>query len=205
MIDIIPLVIIAALIMDLLLPFLLAPFATNYHHLQHVMSLLGNKKCSVHVIYNLWLIIFGMLLLVGSYYLYTRITNVSHIWKLGFCFLLVSYAIGACILAGIFSVEDTKEMSTTAAKIHGIGSVLGFMLLLFIPLVSALYFHNLHSNIYSILCWLCFVLALVTFIFFIMSDKENFQGTWIAYEGLWQRLTLFFMYIPIACTLLYIK
>ena len=32
---------------------------------------------------------------------------------------------------------------------------------------------------------------------FIMSDKENIASTVIANEGLWQRLNLLFMYIPL--------
>ena len=31
---------------------------------------------------------------------------------------------------------------------------------------------------------------------FIMGDKEEFAKTVLGYEGLWERLTLFFMYVP---------
>ena len=31
-----------------------------------------------------------------------------------------------------------------------------------------------------------------------MADKPNYKGTIIAFEGLWQRLSLLFMYCPIA-------
>ena len=36
-----------------------------------------------------------------------------------------------------------------------------------------------------------------------MSDKEKFAGTFIANEGLWQRLNLFFMYLP--CAIISVK
>jgi hypothetical protein len=41
------------------------------------------------------------------------------------------------------------------------------------------------------------VLALVFFTLFVMSDKEEFSKTFIANEGLWQRLNLVFMYLPL--------
>lgn len=33
---------------------------------------------------------------------------------------------------------------------------------------------------------------------FVMADKPRFAHTVIAWEGLWQRLTLLFMYLPLA-------
>ena len=47
---------------------------------------------------------------------------------------------------------------------------------------------------------ICFVAALVFFVFFVMSDKQEFKNTIIDNEGLWQRLNLAFMYLPIAIT-----
>ena len=41
-----------------------------------------------------------------------------------------------------------------------------------------------------------FVLSLIFFACFVMGDKEQFQNTLLKYEGLWERLTLFCMYIP---------
>ena len=43
-----------------------------------------------------------------------------------------------------------------------------------------------------------FVLALVFFSLFVMSDKPGFRNTFIDNEGLWQRLNLLFMYLPLA-------
>lgn len=40
-------------------------------------------------------------------------------------------------------------------------------------------------------------MAILFFVLFIKSDKATFQNTFIAFEGMWQRLTLLFMYLPI--------
>lgn len=86
--------------LDLIIPFLLAPTYKGYSHLTQVMSVLGNSKAPLHLIYNIWLIVFGV--------------------------------------------------------------------------------------------------AIVFFALFIMADKPYYRGTVIAFEGLWQRLSLLFMYCPIA-------
>ena len=47
---------------------------------------------------------------------------------------------------------------------------------------------------------ICFAVALVFFALFVMSDKPEFKNTIIDNEGLWQRLNLVFMYLPLAIT-----
>ena len=107
------------------------------------------------------------------------------------------FAVGACIFTCFFSVNETKDVVTTASKIHGAGSVIEFMLFLFVPLLIAiLSFKNNESGL-GVISIICFVAALVFFTLFVMSDKEEFVGTAIASEGLWQRLNLICMYLPL--------
>ena len=47
---------------------------------------------------------------------------------------------------------------------------------------------------------ICFAVALVFFALFVMSDKPEFKNTIIDNEGLWKRLNLVFMYLPLAIT-----
>lgn len=51
---------------------------------------------------------------------------------------------------------------------------------------------------FGVVCVISFILALIFFICFITGDKEQFQNTMLRYEGLWERLTLLCMYIPLA-------
>jgi hypothetical protein len=53
-----------------------------------------------------------------------------------------------------------------------------------------------HDIIQGTVCMIAFVLAILFFVFFIMGDKDNFKDTIFSYEGLWERLSLFFMYVP---------
>ena len=54
----------------------------------------------------------------------------------------------------------------------------------------------LSSFLGIIICIVAFVLAIMFFAFFIMGDKEKFKETIFSYEGLWERLSLLFMYMP---------
>ena len=105
---------------------------------------------------------------------------------------------GAGIMSGLFSVNETKAEQNFAAKVHGIGASLGFMALAFAPLLLSILSFRQRENSIGVLSSVSFGLALVFFILFVMADKEEFQNTWIAKEGLWQRLTLLCMYLPFA-------
>ena len=52
---------------------------------------------------------------------------------------ILTFAIGAGILSGLFSVNESKDVVTVASKIHGAGAAIGFMTLLFFPLFSAIF------------------------------------------------------------------
>ena len=123
---------------DLIIPFLLAPTYKGYNHLTQVMSVLGNSKAPLHLIYNIWLIVFGVAILISTLQLYPVIAQVSNPISIMLFSVIVIYALGGCILSGIFSVGETKSLETLSAKIHGYGSVIGFLLLTFVPLFVGL-------------------------------------------------------------------
>lgn len=182
---------------DLLLPFLLAPAYKGYNHLTQVMSVLGNQKAPLHSFYNAWLIALGILLLIASFRLYSAVAQVSPLLSALLCLVTIAYALGGCLLSGIFPVGETKSLDTISAQIHGYGSVIGFLLLTFAPLFIGWYFFKISNRFAGTASVLCFVLAILFFVLFVMADKPVFRGTVIAFEGLWQRLSLLFMYIPL--------
>ena len=63
---------------DLIIPFLLAPTYKGYNHLTQVMSVLGNSKAPLHLIYNIWLVVFGVAILISTLQLYPVIAQVSN-------------------------------------------------------------------------------------------------------------------------------
>lgn len=63
---------------DLIIPFLLAPTYKGYSHLTQVMSVLGNSKAPLHLIYNIWLVVFGVSILISTLQLYPTVAQVSN-------------------------------------------------------------------------------------------------------------------------------
>lgn len=190
---------------DLIIPFLLAPTYKGYNHLTQVMSVLGNSKAPLHLIYNIWLVVFGIAILISALQLYPTIAQVSNSISIMLFSVIVIYALGGCILSGIFSVGETKSLETLSAKIHGCGSVIGFLLLTFAPLFVGLYFFKVSNRLLGILSLICFIFCNSFFALFVMADKPNYRGTIIAFEGLWQRLSLLSMYLPIAVLCIFQK
>jgi len=184
------------LIGDLMLPFLLAPTYQGYNHLTQVMSALGNSKAPLHILYNIWLIVLGISILFCNYKLYPVIAEKSGSIAVMLFAVTCFYAIGACILSGFFPVGETKELKTISAKIHGYGSVIGFMFFLFAPLLIGLYFFKISNRFLGIFSLICFAFSLLCFALFVMADKPAYHGSIIALEGLWQRLSLLCMYLP---------
>lgn len=193
------------LIADLIIPFLLAPTYKGYSHLTQVMSVLGNSKAPLHLIYNIWLIVFGVAILISVLQLYPIVVQVSSAISIVLFSVIVIYAIGGCILSGIFPVGETKSLETLSAKIHGYGSVIGFLLLTLAPLLIGLYFFKVTNGLLGILSFICFIFAIGFFALFVMADKPNYRGTIIAFEGLWQRLSLLCMYLPITALCIFQK
>ena len=128
----------AAAGLDLLLPFLLAPFYPGYSHRRQVMSVLGSPESPVRWVYRVWLVVLGLLLCAATPDLWAAFGNRSPVLTGLLIAVLCVFALGAGVLAGLFSVNTDKTVETAASRIHGVGSVLGFLALAFAPLLAAL-------------------------------------------------------------------
>ena len=83
-----------------------------------------------------------------------------------------------------------------SSRIHDAGAAIGFIAFLFFPLLYGILSFQQKDRIGGFISICSFVLSLVSFACFVMGDKEQFQGTILKYEGLWERLALFCMYVP---------
>lgn len=70
------------------------------------------------------------------------------------------------------------------------------MALRLFPLINGIVSFKQNGMVEGIISISSFILSLIFFACFVMGDKEQFQNTLLKYEGLWERLALFCMYIP---------
>ena len=183
---------------DIAVSLILPAFYKGYIIPKMSISALGNPQSPVRVPFIIWMLIEGILFLLGIPAFLNAFMDLSKGLTITAAVFIAVFAVGACIFTCFFSVNESKDVVTVASKIHGAGSVTGFMLMLFLPLLIAKLSDLAGDPAILWISIVCFVLALITFALFVMSDKERFKGTVIANEGLWQRLNLVFMYIPLA-------
>lgn len=77
-----------------------------------VMSVLGSPQSPVRWIYNTWLVWLGIFLLFTSLVLFQEIKQTSSILAVLTFISTVCFAVGAGILAGLFSVNELKTRVT---------------------------------------------------------------------------------------------
>lgn len=185
---------------DLFVSFFLSMFYRNYSNLKMSISALGNPSSPVRNPFNIWMLIEGILFMMALPAINNAFRSISGVITNILLIFVAFFAIGACIFTCFFSVNESKDVVTLASKIHGAGSVIGFMLFLFVPLLLGILYFKDQNRMMGTVSIICFAAAMVFFVLFVMSDKQDFKNTIIDNEGLWQRLNLAFMYLPLAIT-----
>ncbi len=179
---------------EFLVPYSLSIFIKNYSHTKDVMSAVGAVPGIIGKLYSGWLVILGILCIIYAILLLkANAGTTDNFLKMG-ALVIILYGIGGGILCGLFSVDDTKEMVTLSAKIHGACAALSFSLLMFLPLILKRYAKTIAGNFGSTISVIAFVLCTIWFVLQILSEKDKFTNTIIGYTGLWQRMYLFTMY-----------
>ncbi len=186
-----------AMIGDVLISLVLPCLYKEYSITKMSISALGNPQSPVRIPFNIWMLIEGLLFLAAIPALHKMYHSVSGGPTNTMIIFIAIFAVGACIFTCFFSVNESRDIVTTASKIHGIGSVVGFMLFLFVPLLVAILSFKSKDTGIGVVSIVCFIVALVFFVLFVMSDKPEFANTIINNEGLWERLNLIYMYAPL--------
>ncbi len=108
--------------------------------------------------------------------------------KYGWIFLLLAMA--GDLLISLALPLFYKGYSVAKMSISALGNL--------VPLLVAILFFKGRDNGSGVFSIISFVVGLAFFVLFVMSDKSEFSKTIISCEGLWQRLNLLFMYLPLA-------
>lgn len=184
---------------DCLLPFLLGIGYPGYNHLTMVISALGSNSSPVRVVFNIWMAILCVSFIYIGIKLYKKYRNTSKLLSLLLFVLTIIYAVSDCLVSSIFAIGDTKEMNTLPQIIHGYGSAIGCTLFVLCGLLAALLLKSRSSHSVKLLL-VSFILAVITFTIFVTSENISSDATGVyrilGFEGLWQRISFVFMYIP---------
>ncbi|EJP6471565.1 DUF998 domain-containing protein [Clostridium sporogenes] len=183
--------------LEFIIPYVLTFFYPRYSHSREVLSALGGKNSPVCQYYNLWLIIWGIIMSFTSITFYKTYFKFSNIVSIIGSIIFILFGVGACILSSIFSVEDKRSIESIEGKVHGIGSGVGFIALAFMPLIISKLSYMKGESLLGIIFIIFFIINIIIFTLFIMSEKDRFSNTLIGLSGLWQRLLLVSFYMPL--------
>lgn len=160
------------------------------------MSALGAGNSPVRLWYRAWLVWLGPAFVVGALLVHAEVIRASSSPPLAAASAacLVAFGIGAGVVAGAFPGSGAGRLP---AMLHGVGSALGFMALVAVPLLLGLAFRAQEPALSS-LSLACFVASAAFFVLFVMADKAAFAGTWVSWGGWWERACLACAYLPVA-------
>lgn len=115
---------------EFLLPYILERYYPEYNGKTMVMSALGSPQSPVRLIYNLWLVWLGSFLTFTAVAYFAKTRTEFPVLSVLILLSIGVFAVGAGLISGFFSVNESKNIVTMASKIHGVSAAIGFMVLL---------------------------------------------------------------------------
>jgi hypothetical membrane protein len=183
---------------DFAVTLILGVFYPNYNHFKLVMSELGTAQSPVATWINLWWLVFGILFIIfglGFRKAFTPANKVASRAVTVASLLIMVFGLGAGIGSGLFPMDPVGSEATLAGELHDMGAGLGFLALMFVPLVSLAIFPRKRSPTLYRFSLGTFGLGLVLLILFIMAEDASSADGILSYVGLWQRLFLLNIYL----------
>jgi hypothetical protein len=174
---------------DFLVTIVLGFFYPNYNHLKLVMSELGTPGSLTAVWIGLWWVIFGILFIafaIGFAAAFASGKRSAWIATL----LIGLFGLGAGVGAGLFPIDSVGAEPTLSGGLHDTFAGAGFFAIAFVPLVSLAVFPRKRTPGLTWLSIGVFVLGLVSFALFVISEDVPAAVGVLSYTGLWQRLFL---------------
>lgn len=173
------------------------------------MSELGTSKSPVAEWISVWWVVYGILLVIYAIG-FGKSLHFSGIPIKLITIAIIIFGVGAGIGAGIFPADPDGKETTLSGKIHGISAGMGFLAIVFLPLISlTLFKKQAHPNLFLVLV-LIQIAGLLFFFLFLTSGKTSLRQGILGYSGLWQRLFLlnyytFFIMIAIKARSLFMS
>lgn len=191
-----PLFLICAVIGDFSLPYYLGSFYSDFNQMTMIISQLGEPTSPVQNYFNNGSVVTGTLFVLASFGIYNFFQSESKRFAQIIAGAIALYGFGDCILTGLVHISESASFFSPAYFLHAAFSGISMVAMMFVPLVlayqAALNQQKVLSLFYSI-CLIVSILALLLFAAYYLPVI----GRWLSStRGFWQRLSLFFLYLP---------
>lgn len=178
-----------AFVGDFLVTIGLGFFYPGYNHLALVMSELGTAQSPVAFWMSLWWVVFGVLFLTFAAGFALAFADGGKSALIA-ALLMALFGLGAGVGAGLFPMDAAGSQPTRAGELHDLFAGIGFSTIAFVPLASSAMFPRRRASKMYWLSMGAFVLGLVFFALFVISEDVPAARGILSYTGLWQRLFL---------------
>ena len=181
---------------ELLLPFVLGHFISGYRQTDMLISSFGESGMKTRSAFRIWEIINGVGFLLAAPAFFNQFKEVSPIIGWGLLLSLSLFGIGDCIITGLFARARTVEEVGFTSLLHNFASGVGFIALLVgnVLLIGAFYLEE--KPVWTIVLGIILLLSLICMLLFASPKIPLVNTLQVTQRGLWQRLNLFFLYLP---------
>ena len=191
-----PLFLICAVIGDFSLPYYLGRFYSDFNQMTMIISQLGEPTSPVQNYFNNGSVVTGTLFVLASFGIYNFFQSESKRFAQIIAGAIALYGFGDCILTGLVHISESASFFSPAYFLHAAFSGISMVAMMFVPLLlacqAALKQQKVLSIFYSV-CLIGSILALLLFAAYYLPVI----GRWLSStRGFWQRLSLFFLYLP---------
>lgn len=191
-----PLFLICAVIGDFSLPYYLGRFYSDFNQMTMIISQLGEPTSPVQNYFNNGSVVTGTLFVLASFGIYNFFQSESKRFAQIIAGAIALYGFGDCILTGLVHISESASFFSPAYFLHAAFSGISMVAMMFVPLLlacqAALKQQKVLSLFYSV-CLIGSILALLLLAAYYLPVI----GRWLSStRGFWQRLSLFFLYLP---------
>lgn len=185
-----------AIISEIALPFILARYYPNYSQINNLISTFGETDSPTKWAFKIWEIINGSLFVLSAPAIYERFKETNHRFALILSLLVVVFGLGDCIITGLFDRAANQSEVDFTSLLHNYASGAGFVALLIGTLLLFLLYRQEKNELFTIFLPLIFLAAMVFMFLFAMPKIPIISQFQISHRALWQRLNLWFLYLP---------
>ncbi|MGM0167602.1 hypothetical protein IGI39_002586 [Enterococcus sp. AZ135] len=191
-----PLFLILAIIGDFSLPYYLGQFYPGFDQMTMIISQLGESTSPVQSYFNNGSIVTGTLFVLSSLGVYTFFQSKSKRLAQIVASAIALYGFGDCILTGLVKISDTASFFSPAYFLHAAFSGISMVAMMFVPLLLA-YQASLNQQKFVALFYsICLIASITALILFAAYYLPLVGRLLSSTRGFWQRLSLFFLYLP---------
>jgi hypothetical membrane protein len=191
------------LLLYFLITHLIGLRSKNYNSVKQYISVLGNKKDPISFIFNIWIIILGLLICIIATKFYIIYNSISNILSVIVYWLIFSFGIGSCIISGIFRYNEENCFKTYSSIVHSIFAGIGITVFTFIPIIISLLSFKQSIYLCGISNIIIFIICMFLLLTLYIGQLKLMKKDFFTFIGLWQRLLIMSSYTSILIFAIY--